>query len=204
MEITFEDRARELVEAGKILYEMGLVPATSGNFSARISADRFAITVSGKHKGYLAVADIMQVDAQGLSQDGRRPSAETALHLQIYRRFQDVAVVLHHHSLYATLLSQISPNEVVFTGYELLKAFPDIDTHQATLRLPVFDNTQNISELADEVDAYMDANSPVHGYLIRGHGLYTWGESKEAALRHVEAFEFLCNCELMKRGVRQS
>ena len=203
MEITFEDRARELVEAGKVLYEKGLVPATSGNFSARITDDRFAITVSGKHKGYLTVADIMQVDAQGKSQDGRRPSAETALHLQIYRRFPDAAVVLHHHSLYATLLSQISPHEVVFTGYELLKAFPDIDTHQATLRLPVFDNTQNISELADEVDVYMDANSPVHGYLIRGHGLYTWGESREAVLRHVEAFEFLCNCELMKRGVRQ-
>ena len=204
MERTFEERARDLVEAGRLLYEMGMVPATSGNFSARIADDRFAITVSGKHKGHLTVADIMQVDAQGHSQDGRRPSAETALHLQIYRRFHDASVILHHHSLYATLLSQISANEVVFTGYELLKAFPDIDTHQTTLRTPVFENTQNIAELADEVDAYMDANSPVHGYLIRGHGLYTWGETIEDVLRHVEAYEFLCNCELMKRGVRQS
>ena len=203
MESTFEDRARELVEAGRILYEKGMVPATSGNFSARIADDRFAITISGKHKGYLTVADIMQVDIQGRSLDGRRPSAETALHLQIYRRFHDAAVILHHHSLYATLLSQISSNEVVFTGYEILKAFPDIDTHQTTLRVPVFENTQNITELAEEVDAYMDSNSPVYGYLIRGHGIYTWGETTESVLKYVEAFEFLCNCELMKRGVRQ-
>ena len=203
MDSTFEERARELVEAGKTLYEKGMVPATSGNFSARISTDRFAITVSGKHKGYLTVADIMQVDAGGHSQDGRRPSAETALHLQIYRRFHEAAVILHHHSLYATLLSQIASSEVAFTGYEILKAFPDIDTHQTTLHLPVFDNTQDIPALADEVDVYMDANSPVYGYLIRGHGLYTWGETIEGVLKHVEAFEFLCNCELMKRGVRQ-
>ena len=191
------------MEAGRVLYEKGMVPATSGNFSARISNDRFAITVSGKHKGHLTVADIMQIDTEGRSQDGRRPSAETALHIQIYRRFHDAAVILHHHSLYATLLSQISSSEVAFTGYEILKAFPDVDTHQTTIRVPVFENTQNITELADEVDTYMDSNSPVYGYLIRGHGLYTWGETVDSAMKHVEAFEFLCNCELMKRGVRK-
>lgn len=202
MEGTFEVKARELVEAGRVLYEKGMVPATSGNFSARISEDRFAITVSGKHKGQLTVTDIMQIDAQGHSLDGRRPSAETALHIQIYRRFPEAGVVLHHHSLYATLLSQISTNEVNFTGYELLKAFPDTDTHQTTIRVPVFENNQNITALVDEVDNYMDSNSPVYGYLIRGHGLYTWGDTIENVLKYVEAYEFLCNCELMKRGVR--
>jgi len=202
MDRTYEEWARDLVEAGRILYEQGLVPATSGNFSARIAPDRFAITVSGKHKGHLTIADIMQVDAEGHSQDGRRPSAETALHMQIYRRFSDAAVILHHHSPYATLLSQLVTNEVALADYEILKAFPDIDTHEVRMTVPVFENTQNIPELAAEVEAYMETNSPVHGYLIKGHGLYTWGESIEAVLKHVEAFEFLFKCELMKRGAR--
>ena len=202
MDRTYEEWARDLVTAGRILYEQGLVPATSGNFSARITPDRFAITVSGKHKGHLTIADIMQVDAGGHSLDGQRPSAETALHIQIYRRLPDASAILHHHSPYATLLSQLVSDEVVLADYELLKAFPDIDTHQTRLRVPVFKNNQNIPELAEAVEAYMEGNSPVHGYLIKGHGLYTWGESIEAAMKHVEAFEFLFKCELMKRGAR--
>ncbi len=202
MDRTYEDWARDLVEAGRWLYAQGMVPATSGNFSARVTPDRYAITVSGRHKGHLTVADIMQVDAQGHSQDGRRPSAETALHMQIYQRYPETAVILHHHSPYATLLSQLVSGEVVFADYEILKAFPDIDTHESVLRLPVFDNSQDIPELATRVAAYMDENSPIYGYLIKGHGLYTWGETMDDVLRHVEAFEFLCKCELMKRGAR--
>jgi 1,2-dihydroxy-3-keto-5-methylthiopentene dioxygenase len=202
MDRKYEELARDLVKAGNILYEQGLVPATSGNFSARIAPDRFAITVSGKHKGHMTIADIMQVDARGFSLDGKRPSAETALHIQIYRRFPDASAILHHHSPYATLLSQFESDEVVLANYELLKAFPGFDTHQTRLRVPVFENSQNIPELAEAVDAYMEVNSPVHGYLIKGHGLYTWGESIEAAMKHVEAFEFLFKCELMKRGAR--
>jgi methylthioribulose-1-phosphate dehydratase len=202
MNRTYDESVRELVEAGRQLYAKGMVPATSGNFSSRLDADRYAITVSGRHKGQLTMTDIMQVDAAGRSQDGRRPSAETALHLQIYRRFPDVSVILHHHSLYATLLSQLAADEVVLADYELLKACPDIDTHQTTLRVPVFENNQDIAELATAVDSWMDANAPVHGYLIRGHGLYTWGGSAAEALKHAEAFEFLFHCELLKRGVR--
>ena len=202
MNRTFEESARELVEAGRVLYELGMVPATSGNFSARVGEDRIAITVSGVHKGQLNISDIMQINSSGQSGDGRRPSAETRLHLQIYRRYPDAAVILHHHSLYATLLSQLVANEIVLAGYELLKAFPDIDTHETRLQLPVFENSQDISMLACQVDSYMDVNSPVFGYLIRGHGLYTWAESVATALKYVEAFEFLFKCELMKRGVR--
>lgn len=201
MNRTFEESARELVEAGRVLYELGMVPATSGNFSARIAEDRIAITVSGRHKGQLNISDIMQIDHSGHSGDGRRPSAETELHLQIYRRLPDVAVILHHHSLYATLISQLVADEVLLAEYELLKAFSEIDTHATRLRLPVFENNQDISMLAGQVDKYMDANSPVYGYLIRGHGLYTWAESVATALNYVEAFEFLFKCELMKRGV---
>lgn len=202
MTLTFEECARELVAAGSLLYEQGMVPATSGNFSARVGPEFFAITESGKHKGRLGVADIMQVDINGRSLDGRRPSAETALHMQIYQHIPEVNVILHHHSAYATLLSQLAGNTLTLSGYEVLKVFPDIDTHESSVIVPVFENSQDILSLAGQVGEYMTANAPVHGYLIRGHGLYTWGESFTAVLNYVEAFEFLFKCEIMKRGVK--
>jgi methylthioribulose-1-phosphate dehydratase len=193
----FEQRAAELIEAGRRLYQLGMVPATSGNFSARLADGRIAITVSGRHKGRLGFDDIMMIDAAGRSLDDRRSSAETGLHLQIYRRFPDAGAVLHPHSVNATLLSRGRRNHLVLSDYELLKAFPGVDTHECAVTVPVFANRQDIPALAAEVDDWMERHEgPVHGYLIGGHGFYTWGATVEDALRHVEAFEFLFDCEL--------
>jgi methylthioribulose-1-phosphate dehydratase len=200
----FERRAAELIDAGRALYQRGMVPATSGNFSARLADGRIAITVSGRHKGRLSADDIMLIDAAGRSLDERRPSAETGLHLQIYRRFPDAAAVLHPHSVNATLLSRGRRDHLVLRDYELLKAFPGVDTHECAVTVPVFANRQDIPVLAAEVDAWMERHAgPVHGYLIGGHGFYTWGATVEDALRHVEAFEFLFDCELRAGGIQR-
>ncbi|MCO1980156.1 methylthioribulose-1-phosphate dehydratase, partial [Pseudomonas aeruginosa] len=45
-------------------------------------------------------------------------------------------------------------------------------------------------------DVYKRQHPHCPGYLIRGHGLYTWGARMSDALRQVEAFEFLFECEL--------
>ncbi|WP_455210314.1 methylthioribulose 1-phosphate dehydratase [Kaarinaea lacus] len=200
MTTEFEQRACELVEVGQALYQLGMVPATSGNFSARLSDGKIAITVSGRHKGKLTQSDIMVVDAEGHTLDGRRPSAETLLHVQIYNRFPKAGAVLHPHSVNATLLSRLHSDHLLLQDYELLKAFPDIDTHDCKVTVPIFANDQDIARLAAKVDAFMDAHPSVHGYLIAGHGFYTWGETVDDAMRHVEAFEFLFECEMKQRG----
>lgn len=196
MDQEYSRLADELIEAGRLLHGAGSVPATSGNFSARLSDGRLALTVSGRHKGRLTRQDILLADAAGRSLDDRQPSAETALHVQIYRRFPEIRAVLHPHSVNATLLSLRCRQDLMLAGYELLKAFPGIDSHEARLRVPVFTNDQDIDRLAAEVAPALDATDAIHGYLIAGHGYYTWGASVEEALRHVEAFEFLFDCEL--------
>lgn len=198
----FENRATVLAETGRILHALGLVPATSGNLSARLDEARIAVTVSGRHKGRLQPADILVVDLEGQSLDSRTPSAETPLHLQIYRRFPDAGYVLHSHSVNSTVLSRLVAGCVVLQDYELLKAFPGIDTHDCRVTVPNFRNDQNIRRLAREIDAWMDNfEGPVFGYLLAGHGFYTWGDRIDDALRHVEALEFLFDCELRTRGV---
>jgi methylthioribulose-1-phosphate dehydratase len=196
----FQQLARELIDAGRYIHGRGWVPATSGNFSARLSDGRIAITVSGRHKGELTPDDIMLIDAEGLSLDGKKPSAEALLHTSIYRRYPDVGAVLHPHSPGATLLSRFFRGELVLENYELLKALPGIDTHEARIVIPIFPNDQNIPRLALKVDKYIELHGDIYAYVIAGHGFYTWGASVKDALRHVEALEFLFDLEIRLQG----
>ncbi len=197
----FYSKANQLIAAGRFIDQKGWVPATSGNFSARLSDGRIAITVSGKHKGQLRIEDIMLIDAQGIALDGKKPSAETLLHTFLYNRFPDVNAVLHPHSINATLVSRIFDNAIVLQNYELLKALRGIDTHERSVTIPIFANDQNISRLAGEVDGYLDTHNAIYAYIIAGHGLYTWGTTVAETLRHLEALEFLFDCELRLHGV---
>jgi methylthioribulose-1-phosphate dehydratase len=201
MDQEFEQLARQLINAGGKLAAKGLVPATSGNFSARLANGDMAITTSGADKGSLMRENIMRTNAEGESYDQRKPSAETLLHSQIYAQEPEARVVLHVHSLNATVLSQVSPGNVVLANYELLKAFRDIDTHEMQVEIPVFANDQNIARLAQQVSDYMQAHSCPVAYLIAGHGYYTWGRSFEEALINIEALEYLFSCELLKRRI---
>jgi methylthioribulose-1-phosphate dehydratase len=188
--------ADALINAGRTIHEFGWVPATSGNFSARIDDTRIAITVSGKHKGRLTSDDIMQVDFQGYALDGKKPSAETLLHTMLYQRDATIGAILHPHSPASTLISRLIKNELVLENYELLKALPSIKTHESRVIIPIFPNDQDIAKLSAVVGDYMNTHANVVGYLIAGHGFYTWGNTVNDALRHVEALEFLFNQEL--------
>lgn len=184
----------ELIAAGQFFHARGWVPATSSNFSARLGADEMLITSSGQHKGRLDEHGFLRVDLHGNALDaGKRPSAETGLHTVMYRRDPAIACVLHTHSVNATVLS-MRLDEVVFEGYEVQKAFPAVETHESRVVIPVFPNSQDIPALAAVVDAYLDANPHTVGYLIRGHGLYTWGATVADTQRHIEALEFLFEC----------
>ncbi|SDZ86094.1 methylthioribulose-1-phosphate dehydratase [Thiothrix caldifontis] len=184
----------ELIAAGQFFHSRGWVPATSSNFSARLGDAEILITSSGQHKGKLDDGGFLRADLQGNALDeGKRPSAETGLHTVMYRRDPAIGCVLHTHSVNATVLS-MRLDQVVCDGYEVQKAFPAVDTHDSHLLIPVFPNSQDIPALAAVVDAYFDANPHTVGYLIRGHGLYTWGATVADALRHIEALEFLFEC----------
>ena len=201
----FADRARleacahQIAGAGRALGALGWTPATSSNFSMRLDATHAAVTISGRDKGKLGVDDIMVVDLDGnaIGTDAR-PSAETALHTQIYRRFPHAGAVLHTHSRAQSVASRLFAQRGVvrFEGWELQKAISGYTTHDSVLELPVFANTQDMAELVRDVDAWIDSGRPLHGYLIDGHGIYTWGKDMPETRRHLEALQFLLECEL--------
>jgi methylthioribulose-1-phosphate dehydratase len=202
IDLEFQSRAAELIAAGRFIHARGWVPATSGNFSARLPDGNIAITVSGRHKGELRPEDIMRTDGEGRSLDGGKPSAETLLHTSIYRRIPSAGAALHPHSPGAVLISRLFGEELILEHHELLKALPGVRTHETRVVIPIFPNDQDIPRLRDRVEDYMDRNGDIFGYIIAGHGFYTWGETVRDALRHVEALEFLFDIEARLRGVR--
>lgn len=177
----------------------GWTPATSSNFSMRLDAEHAAITISGRDKGKLSRDDIMVVDMQGhaVGTDAR-PSAETELHTQVYRRWPEASVVLHTHSRTQSVASRLFAKDGVIRleGWELQKAITGYNTHESVLEIPVFPNTQHMPELVARVDAWLDGGKPLAAYLINGHGIYTWGRDMAETRRHLEALEFLLACEL--------
>jgi methylthioribulose-1-phosphate dehydratase len=190
--MNFDEAAEALVVVGRAFDARGWAPATSGNYSARLDDGRIAITVSGAHKGRLTCADIMLLN----SGDPRRPSAETPLHLAVYRAFPEVRSVLHSHAAISVGLGRASGDAWTMAGQELLKALPGIDTHDMSIAIPIVENSQDMA-LVEE--AAMARVNGVPAFMIRGHGLYGWGRSIAEAERVIEALEWLAEAELAER-----
>lgn len=201
----FAECAEAIASTGRELAALGWTPATSSNFSARLDERHAAITISGRDKGRLSAHDVMVVDFQGHAVGTpARPSAETLLHTQLYVRDPSVGAVLHTHSMVQTLSSRLfaPAGRIVIEGYELLKAFQGYTTHQAMMVVPVFPNTQDMPALVRDIEVYLNREPISHGYLIEGHGIYTWGRDMAEARRHLDAFEFLLACELEMRKLK--
>jgi methylthioribulose-1-phosphate dehydratase len=199
------DQAVQAITAiGQRLDARGLAAATSGNYSARLADGRIAITVSGRHKGRLSAKDVMAVDGQGSPLEDQRPSAETALHTLLYRLYPHVTGVLHVHSVASTTLSRHlgAAGEILLQGYEMLKAFPGVTTHETVVRIPVFENSQDIPMMAEAVARRLRAQAAPPAYLIRGHGAYGWGRDLEEAERVIEALDHLLLCEIQALQLR--
>lgn len=188
--------SQQLIDAGRLFHQRGWVPATGGNFSARLDAGRMLITASGCHKGELTPADFLEAGFDGVPiGSARKASYETLLHCQLYRHDAAIGAVLHTHSIANTVLSR-RLHAIRLAGYELLKLLPGIATHDAVVEVPVFANDQDIARLSATVDAHMKRHPATPAYLIAGHGLYAWGADVAQARWRVEALEFMFECEL--------
>jgi methylthioribulose-1-phosphate dehydratase len=212
---SFAQTASQLAAIGRRVYARGWALGTSGNFSAVVSRRplRLAITASSVAKGALRASDILQCDEHGRVVGGRsrKPSAETLLHIEIARR-RGAGAVLHTHSVWSTMLSGQAgqagqagrarqagqagragraERALVIEGYEMLKGLSGVTSHEHRELVPILDNDQDMPRLARRVGETLDRHPEAHAFLLRRHGLYTWGETLADAERHVEILEFL-------------
>jgi len=192
----FDQLASALVEAATTLHARGLLQGTSGNLSAVVNRQplQLAITPSGADKGQLSSSQILAIDksCRILNDASGKPSDESPLHVTVVNA-RDAGAVIHTHSVWATVLSDLHLNEggLAIEGYEMLKGLHGVTTHEHREWIPILENSQDMSTLANDVDEALKANVAAHAFLLRRHGLYTWGRDLKEAKRHVEILEFL-------------
>ena len=108
--------------------------------------------------------------------------------------------MLHTHSIWSTILSGTAGDSLAIDGYEMLKGLDGVRTHEHREWLPILENTQDWPAAVPRIEAKLREHPEVHGFLIRRHGLYTWGRDLAAARRQVEVFEFLFEVLGRNRG----
>jgi methylthioribulose-1-phosphate dehydratase len=202
-------KAAELVEIIRWINSRGWSPATSTNYSFKNSENPISICISqsGVDKSKFGTEHFMLIDAEGRPSNDfahLRSSAETFLHTVLYQENPEIEVILHTHSVYATILSQkyLSDGFLLLENYEVLKGLGNIKTHEVSVKVPIFENTQDIAALSEVFRSLYRKMPDMQGYLIAGHGLYTWGKNFEIAKRQLEVFEFLLECEWRKLLMR--
>ena len=188
--------AAGLAAVAKGFHERGWLLGTSGNLSAVVQREplRSAMSPSGVDKGELRPEQVLSIDenARIVGQDGGKPSDESLLHIRIVKE-RGAGAVLHTHSVWNTILSDLyaADGGVRIEGYEMLKGLQGVGTHEHSEWLPIVENSQDMPALADTIGQTLNQHKGAHGFLLRRHGLYSWGENLAQAKRHVEILEFL-------------
>lgn len=208
-----EEIVTDLAVIAKGFYARGWLLGTSGNLSAVVRREplQLAITASGIDKGQLIPKQILMVDEKAhiisehppgespgfirssdKNQTVYKPSDESFLHIGIVKQ-RGAGAVLHTHSVWNTILSEVHAGErgIQIEGYEMLKGLDGVSTHQHSEWLPIIENSQDMRALAETVSSVLELHPQAHGFLIKRHGLYSWGKDLAEAKRHVEIFEFL-------------
>ena len=149
---------------------------------------------SGIDKGELAPTQVLTIDdnAHLVSDHAAKPSDESLLHIRIVKE-RNAGAVLHTHSVWNTMLSDLyaSDGGVSIEGYEMLKGLQGVKTHEHIEWLPIIDNSQDMPALAEAIAATLKQQPSAHGFLLKRHGLYSWGDNLAQAKRHIEILEFL-------------
>jgi len=201
----WDEQRRELAEATREMYRRGLVGAYSGNTSLRLTGagDEGLLLVTPTHHPYyrLQPEELVVVNLDGepvdseplngepMSPGGMRPSSETRLHLEIYRRRADVRAVAHTHSIYASAAAVV--------GRDIP---PLIDEMLLTIGGPVkvsayaFPGTQELAEAA--YAALGDRNAA----LLRNHGVVGVGPDIWEALEVCDLVERLAQIFVLARN----
>ncbi|GGV25167.1 methylthioribulose 1-phosphate dehydratase [Streptomyces spectabilis] len=190
-----------LAEAGAVLAaeaarfaSFGWMRGTSGNLSVVVSRDpvRLAVTASGLDKGELTAADVVLTDAEGSAVGAGRPSAEAALHARVVR-LTGAGAVVHVHTVASVAMGRRRPEGIEFRDLEMLKGLGH-KTHEVAVVLPVIENSQDMAELADRLEAALRPGMPA--VVVAGHGLYVWGDDPRQARHHAEVVEWLLELAL--------
>ena len=170
-----------------MLHQNGLVAATDGNISARMSDGTVLCTPTLMSKGMMEGDDLVIVDEHGRKLSGRREaSSEIAMHLLIYRERPDVNAVVHAHPPTATGYAA--------AGIPLDTALcSEIVVTLGSVPLARY-GTPGTTELADALSPLIPDHQAI---LMANHGVVTYGEDLLTAYMNMETVEHYAKIALV-------
>lgn len=202
------EEMKKLASLVRTMNSLGHNPATSGNYSLRskTAPEMAFVSESGIDKSRFTEDNFIPLYIQSKAMhpeyldSGRKSSDETDIHLSLYQ-ITNANCVLHSHILDSLLFADLFVGKSFATieGLELLKGFKGIKTHDLKINIPAFDNTQDIAALSEKIKPAILSQENNYGLLLRGHGIYVWGDSVEEAKRHLEVFEYIFKYYLNSR-----
>lgn len=173
------ETAATLVDICHRLYTRGMVTATDGNVSARLSNGNILATRSAINKGMVTPDDLVEVTIGGEQLRGTgRPSTELGMHLYIYQHRPDVQAVVHAHPTYATgfATARIPLNQCLF---------PEVIVGLGAVPLADY-ATPSTGEVAESLAPFVKTSDAI---LLANHGVVTYGTNLMDAYFKMEKVE---------------
>jgi methylthioribulose-1-phosphate dehydratase len=191
----YDSRNAEITRLANNLYQKGCFPGGSGSISLVVNRSPFRILITPSSFKKFEKGDGLLIDQCGVPvrSAGEKISGEVKTHIAIYEKIMDASCVIHPHSLNSLLTADRSGSEVIFKGFEVLKAF-GIKEKDGSLKIPIIDNTYDKDERARMVTEALLQGSPA--VIIRRHGMFVYGKSMDEARQRTELLEFLMEYNL--------
>lgn len=186
-----EQLKKEVLEANLLLPKYGLVTFTWGNVSG---IDRksglVVIKPSGVEYDTMSVDDMVVVDLDGNVAEGKRkPSSDTATHIELYKAFPACGGIVHTHSRWAASFAQagrgIPPLGTTHGDY----FYGEIPcTRLMTNEEIAGEYEKETGKVIIETFAGKDPEA-VPGVLVHSHGPFAWGKDAHEAVHNAVVME---------------
>ena len=182
---------QQVWEENQKLCTYGLITLTWGNVSG-IDRESGLVVIKPSGIPYAAMKpeDMVVVDLQGNRMEGKwNPSSDLATHLVLYRTYPEIGGVVHTHSRWATIFSQIG-RDIPALGTTHADTF--YGSVPCTRKLTPKEISGNYEEETGNVivETFRERNvMDVPGVLVHSHGPFTWGKNPQKAVENAVVLE---------------
>ncbi len=190
----YKELKERVFKANMLLPKYDLVKFTWGNVS-EMEREKgvIAIKPSGVEYDVMTADDMVVVDLEsGKVVEGKyKPSSDTDTHLEIYRKFSDVGGIVHTHSRWATIFSQMK------------KDIPALGTTHGDYFYGSIPVTRNMTK--EEIEGEYELNTgkvivetfaekminpkDIPSVLVASHGPFSWGKDANNAVHNAVVLE---------------
>ena len=188
-----EELKQKVYEANMLLPKYELITFTWGNVSA---IDRetgcFVIKPSGVEYDKLKAEDMVVMDLEGNKIEGKyKPSSDTATHIELYKKYEEIGGIVHTHSPEAVAWAQAG------------RDIPLYGTTHADYFLGAIPCARNLTP--EEIEEAYEKNTGVvivetfeerglnpmytPAVLCKNHGPFTWGKDAAEAVHNAVVLE---------------